>query len=1062
LLKLEIASVGTPYLEATDFVFDADSLVICLHGRFDTTPGLLSNQMALVKIAPSGQVIWARRFTINNQNTSSTVFVTQGLVAGADGYYVVTRDFLLKTDQYGRLMWVRHTYGRHDVGRNLAVEQNGSVFLVGKNVNPGGIFLARYEAATGDAGSRCGQDFGISIKEDDLTDISTVPFNWTPYSSPLFMQNNTAAPSAATLSDVGYLCNSPCFEICGNGRSDDYDNLSDCVDPACLCIACNGEQARIWYFGIHAGLDFSTDPPSVLTDGATDSPGATGVMCDAGGNLLLYTDGETIFNRNHQPLPEGTGIAGVNTSLANMLIPLSSSVFSLQHANTSTNFNPYYTEIDLGRDQGLGDVRIVNDQLQKNQIADLTPVSDKVAATRACTGIDSWWVLRKRRNVEQFFVFEINAANNIATQSFSIDIGELDQNTFGNNVVAQMKFNHAGTLLADALPNSAGFDLFEFDPALGGMSTFASIRQNDLAGVYALEFSPNDRFLYVATPTRLYQYDLQAGSAQAIAQSRVLLANSATPRFGALQTGPNGKIYIATGAGAPADALDVIFQPDQAGSACQYQANAQPLGSGRVRYGLPCIAPGLAVPRERVEIQGPDSLCGLPAQSIYVLKNSALCIGADSIAWELSGGSGGLFNIQNYVVQFQDTGVYRLVAKVWFDCGLKTDTLFVTVTADEAPALNLGPDIKVCENGVFQLDAGAGFERYRWQDGTPEQTLTTSFPGAYWVTVWDACGNTQTDTIKITIDPGTQLDLGPNRVVCRLEGTTFELPDNFESWEWSPGALLGCDTCETITVYPAAIVNYVVTARNADGCLSTDTVRVSPLLLGAVLDTQICRGAALEYLGIPLPNTVDTSFLLDIVTPEGCDLLLTTIIDIFPPVQVQLPADTTLKIGAELALNVLVGGGAAPYQYAWSAPGFLSCDDCPDPVVRPLQAVAYTVVVTDANGCTGSDDIILYVDDSCEVRAPTAFTPDADGTNDTFYLLCDPCVDQVRSLRIWSRWGEEVYLGVNLPPNDAALGWDGRSRNGRAFPSDVLFWSAEVIFFDGRLERFQGELTLIR
>ena len=1059
LRKIIVPSIGIPSLEATDIAFDGDSLVIALQGRFDTSSLLLTQQVALVKVAPDGQVLWLQKYTIENQNASTFNIVIQSLLAGDDGYYIATREMLLKTDKNGKFQWARHTYGRHDVGHNLIAQNGNAVFLVGKNVNPSGMFIGRYIAATGDAGSACGQDFGGKVTEETMIGASTEPLSWNQYASPLLLQTNTASSSTADLSEIGYLCGAPCTEICGNGRSDDYNSLIDCVDPACECVACNNEQARIWYFGTHAGLDFSTDPPTVLTDGATDSPGSTGVVCDAAGKLLLYTDGETIFNREHQPIPNGSGIYGSKTSLGNMLIPLNSALFNFQHANSSSNFYPYYSEMDMAKNQGLGGIRIINNQPRKNTVIDLVPVGNKVAATNSCSVFDTKWVLRKRQNTAQFLVTQVLPDNSVGVQPFSIDIGELDQNTSGSNIIAQMKFNHAGTLLADALPNSSGFDLLHFDPILGGLSDVISIRQAELAEAYTLEFSPDDRFLYVATPTGLYQFDLISDDAQAIKASRVTLASSATPRFGAIQMGPNGKLYIATGAGAPADALDVIFYPNEAGAACQYQANAQTLGTGRVRYGLPCIAPWLLNAERPIHIQGADSLCGLPAQSVYTL-GSLLCAGADSVRWEQSGGIGGVFNVEEYFVQYLDTGTYRLVAKAWFKCGLKTDTLYITVSDDEAPALNLGPDIKVCENGVFKLDAGAGYARYRWQDGTADQTLTTSYPGVYWVTVWDACGNAQRDTVKITVDPGSQLDLGPNRVVCRLAGTSFELPDNFESWQWSPGLSLSCDTCLLVAIYPENVVNYVVTAQNADGCLSTDTVRVGPQILDAVLDTTICLGAPLEYLGQSLPSSIDTTLTLNFVTTDGCDLELTAMINIFPPLQVQLPADTSLKIGAELPLAVL-SPGSSSLQYQWTPPGGLSCDDCPTPTAAPLQTVTYNVLATDANGCTATDAITLTVSDMCAVRAPTAFSPDGDGTNDTFYLLTDPCVYSIRSLHVWSRWGTEVYGGFNLDPNNPSTGWDGKV-NGRDYPSDVLFWTAEVVYYDGRTQQFKGELTLLR
>ena len=46
-----------------------------------------------------------------------------------------------------------------------------------------------------------------------------------------------------------------------------------------------------------------------------------------------------------------------------------------------------------------------------------------------------------------------------------------------------------------------------------------------------------------------------------------------------------------------------------------------------------------------------------------------------------------------------------------------------------------------------------------------------------------------------------------------------------------------------------------------------------------------------------------------------------------------------------------------------------------------------------------------------------------------FRLLCDPCVLRISSIRIYSRWGQEVFTGINLPPNDPLFAWNGRLKD---------------------------------
>ena len=59
------------------------------------------------------------------------------------------------------------------------------------------------------------------------------------------------------------------------------------------------KEANIWYFGENAGLDFNTTPPTALTNGMLDTFEGCSSFSDADGNLLFYSDGIKVFNKNH-------------------------------------------------------------------------------------------------------------------------------------------------------------------------------------------------------------------------------------------------------------------------------------------------------------------------------------------------------------------------------------------------------------------------------------------------------------------------------------------------------------------------------------------------------------------------------------------------------------------------------------------------------------------------------------------------------------------------------------------------------------------------------------------
>jgi hypothetical protein len=75
-----------------------------------------------------------------------------------------------------------------------------------------------------------------------------------------------------------------------------------------------------WYFGQNAGLNFATNPPTPLLDGELDTNEGCAVLSDSDGNLLFYTDGSTVWNRNHDIMMNGTGLLGDSSSTQSAII----------------------------------------------------------------------------------------------------------------------------------------------------------------------------------------------------------------------------------------------------------------------------------------------------------------------------------------------------------------------------------------------------------------------------------------------------------------------------------------------------------------------------------------------------------------------------------------------------------------------------------------------------------------------------------------------------------------------------------------------------------------------
>ena len=80
-----------------------------------------------------------------------------------------------------------------------------------------------------------------------------------------------------------------------------------------LCVCCiflgtshAQNESSNWYFGSNSGLTFNTSPPSALQDSQMSTGEGCASVSDFAGELLFYTDGRTIWNRNHSVMLNGT------------------------------------------------------------------------------------------------------------------------------------------------------------------------------------------------------------------------------------------------------------------------------------------------------------------------------------------------------------------------------------------------------------------------------------------------------------------------------------------------------------------------------------------------------------------------------------------------------------------------------------------------------------------------------------------------------------------------------------------------------------------------------------
>ncbi|MGB3947863.1 MAG: M43 family zinc metalloprotease, partial [Bacteroidia bacterium] len=635
---------------------------------------------------------------------------------------------------------------------------------------------------------------------------------------------------------------------------------------------CNSKEANTWYFGDSAGVDFNGSSPVALTNSAMFTfEGCASISDKVNGQLLFYTDGITVWNKNHIPMPNGLGLMGHTSAMQSALIvPKPNNNGKYYIFTVDANENNYanglrYSEVDMALDSGLGDVISGT----KNTLL-VTPVTENLVGGMHCNGNDIWILTHKYFDQNIFYSFLVTATGVSSTPVVS-SIYIPNSGTIGG----LWKLSPAGNKLAHTNY------MLDFDNTTGILSNLVDIGQAYQMGIslnYGVEFSPDGSKLYrggyfsgSSSPKKIFQIDLQAGSVNDINNSIIEVGASSYSSLGALQIAPDGKIYVSK---IGDSVLGVINNPNAIGLLCNYIDNGLSL-NGKIAYlGLPNFASNVfynGVPY----ISGPDSVCNESAT--YTLRERCF----NSINWSLLG-DGYIQNSSDSlaVIHFNSSGKDTLIAEVTSNCGIKRDSMFITVL--QYPLLELGADTIICQGSSITLNAGNGYTSYLWQDGTSNQTYTVNTPGNYKVTVNTGNSCTTTDSITINLaQPANILDLGLDIISCNGRIVVLNAGSDFSSYEWQDGSLN-----QKFTVYQPG--KYWVTVSSC-GNTKSDTINVlwqNNFPSSIIKEGSLCAGESVTLKANPInlesyiwddgtsstTRLVDTPgiYLLTITSANGC------------------------------------------------------------------------------------------------------------------------------------------------------------------------------------------------
>lgn len=858
-----------------------------------------------------------------------------------------------------------------------------------------------------------------------------------------------------------------------------------------------------WYFGNNAGLDFNGGIGIPQNDSGISTIETCGITSDANGNLLFYSDGETVFTRTHEVMPNGQGILGHKSSTnGGIVIPFpgdpsryylftADAVQHYQETGGASGRGLNYAIIRMTDNGGLGAVEDKNITLLENS-------SEKLTAVAKSDG-SGFWILTHYQDT--FYAYSITSAGIAPAETTTI--GPLIDSF--QNYRGSLKFSPDGTKVAIAHSKFEpvfGGDLFlyDFDETTGTLSNEISLG-DDLI-YYGVEFSANSERLYSSS-----KIPLDGGNATGdilIDQFDILSANIPGSRYtiaqfpgnplrdlpGALQVAIDTKIYYANSG----DLISIINRPNRDNDESDFQFKAQDLALGFSSFGLPS-----GIQSYYDNIIEFDNLC-LDEATEFNLNTQR---GISSVVWnfgDIQSGPNNTSTTQNPLHTFSGAGVYTVTAEVTFVDGetkvyqvivrvlFSFDGLEFTLTACDTDGVDDGISI-------FDIDIALLFL------SDVDQANDLSVQASYFLTLQDAINfenpilnNTEYENLfsgqVIYARTFQSVDcIGVARITLEVV-----LPDTLDDISFEVCASFFTDTDVSVPVlslttalemdYPGfdflfyrnledVMLDVPINGANIllplDGdfslyyrlqsettCFGVGKITLDitePLDLDEEINVPLCSFEEGVVLSPPgdyasyMWSTGETTPSITVFNELTYEVVVTTNSGCFAVINYIVALGTTFEIAVvvndfQQNNSIVIDNGTTDGSLIYSIDGGLTFQD--SPVFENLAAGYYQVVVMGGDGCNTINELVL-------VRgAPRYFTPNSDGIHDFWHVNQSESY-QGMEVKIFDRFGKLLY---EMDHTDR--GWDG-TYNGVLMPTNGYWYQ---IAYEGA--EYYGHFTLIR
>ena len=438
-------------------------------------------------------------------------------------------------------------------------------------------------------------------------------------------------------------------------------------------------ETNIWYFGQNAGLDFNSGVPVALINGQLVTDEGCATISNSSGQLLFYTDGTTVYNRNHTVMVNGSGLLGHSSSMQSATIvpkPGSSNlyyIFTTDNEHDPDGFR--YSVVDMSLDGGSGAVTTA-----KNILV-YTPTTESLGITKHANGIDFWVVTHEWDNNN--FNAHLLTASGLSSVPVTTAIG-LPISGSGFQAAGSIKLSPSGSKLA--ITSVSDFaQLYDFDANTGVLSNVITLttEAGELSGI---AFSPDESLLYISNSFgKIHQFNLNAVD---IPNSITTIYNGGwIPPIGQMQVGPDNKIYVAVNNRTK---LGVINSPNILGLGCNFVLDGIDLSGRLSKLGLPSFNQSFFAPSLRFQ----NACAGATTQ--FQLGNATIT----SASWNF--GDGNTSTSLSPIHTYTTAGTYNVSVTTTSPNGSGSATREIVIS--EVPTATQPANSLICDdnnNGFF-------------------------------------------------------------------------------------------------------------------------------------------------------------------------------------------------------------------------------------------------------------------------------------------------------------------------------------------------------------------------